>query len=164
MSTTFPPGSVPQGSNLQPPPAASVPPPAASVSDRFNPTPKPGYMTQVFEFVGAKRSPYTDGNGKPQISTKIEIVADPDRESIYTKFIGRAVSSLTVPETVFNKLESSGVNPCECVIPLMFEFKLVPKSGGGMSMIISDVHFSPYQRSLLDKGIQPLSIDPPVKN
>lgn len=163
MSTTFPSGTVPQNSTLQPPSAASVPPPAASVSDRFNPIPKPGYMIHSFEFVGAKRSPY-EVNGKVQISTKIEIVADPDRESVYTRFIGRAVSVLTVPETVFNKLESSGVNPCECVIPLLFEFKLVPKSTGGMSMIISDVHFSPYQRSLLDKGIQPLSVDPPVKN
>lgn len=150
------PGSVPQNPPLQPPPAASV-------SDQFNPTPKPGYMIHVFEFIGAKRSPY-EVNGKTQISTKIEIIADPDRDSIYTRFIGRAASTLTVPETVFNKLESSGVNPCECVIPLMFEFKLVPKSSGGMSMIISDVHFSPYQRSLLDKGIQPLSVDPPVKN
>lgn len=153
---TILPGSVPQNSTLQPPPAASV-------SDQFNPKPKPGNMIQPFELVGAKRAPYTDKGGAPKVSYKASFVLPPDYDSEYAEYIGRAVSIVTVTEGFFSKLKAFQIDPRHVNVPLMVEFKLVP-SADGVKMTVLDFHLSPYQDDQLKKGIQPLTIDPPVKN
>ncbi len=152
-------GTVPQNSTLQPPPAATTVSPLAA----FNPVPKLGNMIQCFELVGAKRAPYTDKGGVPKVSYKASFVIPPDYDSQYAEYVGRAVTILSTTEMFFTKLKAFQVDPRFNNIPLLVEFKLVP-TADGVKMTVIDFHLSPYQLEQLNKGIQPLSVESPVKN
>lgn len=142
----------------------SAPAVAASVSDTFNPVPKPGNQIQEFLLIGFKKAPYQDKQGQPKVSYKAFVFGDLDVESQYVENFGRGQATMNITEQVFNKLFTHGVNPRTNVVPLLFEIKMITGSNNNMKVTIVDVHISPYQKQLLDKRIQPDSINPPVKN
>jgi hypothetical protein len=152
-------GTVPQNSTLQPPPAATTVSPLAA----FNPTPKFGGEIKQFSFLGSKYSPYKDSSGQSKLSVKLFCAMAGDYESDYSKIRGRVPAELSTTEEVFNKLVAYGVDPRDYEIPLLLEVRLIATSSGTRLNVL-DVHLSPYQISQLDKGIQPLSIESPVKN
>lgn len=140
------------------------PTPAASVTTAFKPEPKPGNQIQEFQLLGFKKAPYQDKQGQQKVSYKAFVLGDLDVESSYVENYGRGQATMNITEQVFNKLFTNGVNPRTNVVPLLFEIKMITGTNNSMKVTIVDVHISPYQKQLLDKGVQPDIIDLPVKN
>jgi len=143
---------------LQPQPVATSP-----VFEAFRPQPANELNeVKVYAFVGLKFSKWTDEKtGQLKTSYKVQILTNSDDESEYSEFIGRVSTTLPCTADFYAKVKRLHINPQE-VTPYWFETKSVAGSkGSGMKHTVVDIHLSPYQKEQLQKGIQPLTINPP---
>ena len=139
------------------PQPAAVP---SSPLESFRPLPANEFNeVKLYLFVGAKVSEWTD-NGQTKTSLKLFVIVNADTDSEYSEFIGRVPTTLSCTRKFITKLKQYRINPQD-ITPYRLETKTVGASKGGVKLIVTDIHPSPYQKEQLQKGIQPLTVNPP---
>ena len=162
MSTTAvpQPQAVPQQS--APVSSASA---AAPSAQSFYPRPKKtSNQLYLVEWIGVKRTPWNDNKtGEQKYSITAYAIMERETDA-YNEIIGRFPAALELKQEVFDEFKNMmrGVKVTG-VIPLWLEGVTIPLAKGS-KVVVTGVHFSPYQIEMLRKGIQPLSIDPPTTN
>jgi len=142
---------------LQPQPVATSP-----VFEAFRPQPA-NELNEVRPYLvaGLKHSKWTDDkSGQLKTSYKVFVIVNADNESEYAEFIGRVPTALPCTADFYAKVKQFRINPQD-ITPYWLETKTVGASKGGVKLTVVDIHLSPYQKEQLQKGIQPLTINPP---
>ena len=140
-------------------------PSPASALQSFYPRPKKtSNQLYLVEWVGAKRTPWNDNKtGEQKFSITCYAIMDRETDA-YNEIVGRFPAALELKQEVYDEFKNMmrGVQ-VKTTIPLWLEGITIPLAKGS-KIVITGVHFSPYQIEQLRKGIQPVTVDPPVTN
>jgi len=154
--------AIPQQSASASPVATPSP---ASALQSFYPRPKKSTnQLYLVEWVGAKRTPWNDNKtGEQKFSITCYAIMNRETDA-YNEIVGRFPASMELKQEVYDEFKTMmrGVE-VKTTIPLWLEAMTIPLAKG-TKVVVTGVHFSPYQIEQLRKGIQPVTVDPPVTN